>query len=50
MIYARQPTVIERRELQRMTRQAVGRVGQRAQLIQLSAQRHTAPELVPCLS
>jgi transposase len=45
MIYARPPTVEERQELTRMTRQAVGRVSQRAQLIRLSAQRHTVPEL-----
>jgi transposase len=45
MVYARQPTVEERRELQRMIRQAVGRVSQRAQLILLSAQRHPVPEL-----
>lgn len=45
MIFARPPTVEERRELQRMIRQAVGRVSQRAQLILLSAQRHTVPEL-----
>jgi transposase len=45
MLYARQPTAEERRELQRMIRQAVGRVSQRAQLILLSAQRHTVPEL-----
>jgi transposase len=45
MIYTRPPTVEERQELTRMTRQAVGRVSQRAQLILLSAQRHTVPEL-----
>jgi transposase len=45
MIYARQPTVEERQELQRLIRQAVGRVSQRAQLILRSAQRHTVPEL-----
>jgi transposase len=45
MIYARPPTMEERRELQRMIRQAIGRVSQRAQLILLSAQRHTVPEL-----
>jgi transposase len=39
--------VDERQELTRMTRQAVGRVSQRAQLILLSAQRHTVPELAP---
>ena len=45
MMYARPPTAEERQELTRMTRQAVGRVSQRAQLILLSAQRHTVPEL-----
>jgi transposase len=45
MVYARQPTVEARRALQRMIRQAVGRVSQRAQLIRLSAQRHPVPEL-----
>lgn len=45
MIYAQQPTVEERQELQRTIRQAVGRVSQRAQLILLSARRHTVPEL-----
>jgi transposase len=47
MIYARQPTVEERRELQRMTRQAAGQVGQRARLILRSSQGDTAPELAP---
>src|SRR5262245_12252986 len=47
MLYARPPTVEERQELTRMTRQAVGRVSQRAQLILLSAQRHTVPALAP---
>lgn len=45
MIYARQPTVEERRELQHMMRQAIGRVSRRAQLILLSAQHHSVPEL-----
>jgi transposase len=45
MLYARQPTGEEQRELQRMLRQAVGRVSQRAQLILLSARRRTVPEL-----
>jgi hypothetical protein len=48
MIHARQPTVEERRELQRMTRQAAGQVGQRARLILRSSQGDTAPELAPC--
>jgi transposase len=45
MIYARPPTVEARQELTSMTRQAVGRVSQRAQLIRLSAQRPPVPEL-----
>jgi transposase len=45
MIYVRQPTDEEHAELQRMTRQAVGRVSQRAQLVLLSAQRRTVPQI-----
>jgi transposase len=45
MIYARPPTPAERLELQRMTRQAVGRVSQRARMILLSIQHRTVPEL-----
>ena len=45
MIYARQPTEAERTELQRMTRQAVGRVSQRAHMILLSIQHRPVPEL-----
>lgn len=45
MLYARQPTEAERAELKRMTRQEVGRVSQRAQMILLSAQRRTVPEI-----
>jgi transposase len=45
MIYARPPTTDEHVELTRMTRQAIGRVSQRAHLILLSAQRRTVPEL-----
>jgi len=47
MIYARQPTQADRLELQRMTRQAVGRVSQRAQMILLSIQQRTVPALAP---
>jgi transposase len=46
-IYARQPTAEEFRALNRLTRQAVGRVSPRAQLTLLSAQRDTVPELAP---
>ena len=45
MMYVRQPTEDERVELKRMTRQEVGRVGQRAQMVLLSAQRRTVPEI-----
>ena len=45
MIYVRQPTEAERAELKRMTRQEVGRVSQRAQMVLLSAQRRTVPEI-----
>src|SRR5437588_12973560 len=45
MLYARQPTDEERAELKRMTRQEVGRVSQRAQMVLLSAQRRTVPEI-----
>jgi transposase len=45
MIYVRTPTDAELQELQRMTRQEIGRVGQRAQMVLLSAQRRTVPEI-----
>jgi transposase len=45
MIYVRQPTDAERAELKRMTRQEVGRVSQRAQMVLLSAQHRTVPEI-----
>jgi len=45
MIYARPPTATERAELRRMTRQAIGRVGQRAHMVLLSAQGTSVPEL-----
>jgi hypothetical protein len=45
MIYVRRPTSEEQVELQRMTRQEVGRVSQRAQLVLLSAQRRSVPEI-----
>jgi len=46
MIYVRQPTGSEQAELKWMTRQAVGRVSQRAQMVLLSAQRCSVPEIV----
>jgi transposase len=45
MIYVRQPSDEERTELQRMTRQEVGRVSQRAHMVLLSTQRRTVPEI-----
>jgi transposase len=45
MIYAREPTEAEHMALRHMSRQAIGRVSQRAHLILLSAQRHPVPEL-----
>ena len=45
MIYVRKPTEAECEELQRMIRQAVGRVSQRAHLILLSAAGYTVPAL-----
>jgi transposase len=45
MIYVRQPTEEEQRELKVMTRRAVGRVSQRAQIVLLSAQRTTVPQI-----
>lgn len=45
MIYVREPTQEERDELTRMTRQEIGRVSQRAQMVLLSARRQTVPEI-----
>jgi transposase len=45
MIYVRTPSDDELQELKRMTRQAIGRVAQRAQMVLLSAQRRTVPEI-----
>ena len=45
MIYVRQPTPEEEQDLTRLTRQAVGRVSQRAQMVRLSAQRRSVPEI-----
>ncbi len=45
MIYVRPLTDEEHTELKRMTRQEIGRVSQRAQMILLSAQRRTVPEI-----
>jgi transposase len=45
MIYVRQPTESEMAELKRMTQQEIGRVSQRAQMVLLSAQGRTVPEI-----
>jgi transposase len=45
MIYARQPTTEELEELQRMRRQEVGRVSQRAHMVLLSLEGHSVPEI-----
>jgi transposase len=45
MIYVRPLSDAERAELKRMTRQEVGRVSQRAQMILLSAQHRRVPEI-----
>lgn len=50
MIYVREPTPDEYTELKRMTRQEVGRVSQRAQMILLSAQRRRVPDIARIFS
>ena len=45
MIYVRPLTEDEHSELKRMTRQDIGRVSQRAQMILLSAQHRSVPEI-----
>lgn len=45
MIYVRPVTDDEHAELKRMTRQELGRISQRAQMILLSAQRRTVPDI-----
>ena len=45
MIYVRKPTAEEDHELRRMTRQEVGRVALRAQMILLSAQGRSVPDI-----
>jgi len=47
MIYARQATDEEYKELQRMRRQEVGRVSQRAQMVLWSLERRTVAEIAP---
>src|SRR5215212_3656193 len=50
MMYVRPVTDDEQIELKRMTRQAPGRVGQRAHMILLSAHRRTVPEIATIFS
>jgi transposase len=50
MIYVRTPTEVELQELKRMTRQEIGRVSQRAQMVLLSAERRTVPEIAVILA
>jgi transposase len=45
MLYTRQPTEDEYVKLNRMIKQSVGRISQRAHAILLSAQRRSVPEL-----
>lgn len=45
MLRARDATADELKELKRMTRQEIGRVSQRAQMVLLSLQRRTVPEV-----
>src|SRR5258706_4036742 len=45
MIYVRPLTNDEQSELKRMTRQEIGRISQRAQMILLSAHRRSVPEI-----
>lgn len=45
MLYAKQPTTEEHKELKRMIRQEVGRVSQRAHMVLLSVRRETVPEI-----
>jgi len=45
MLYVREPEDEEYQELRRMTRQEVGRVSQRAQMVLLSAQDRSVPEI-----
>jgi transposase len=45
VIFVRDLNQDEEAELKRMTRQEIGRVSQRAQMIMLSAQQRTVPEI-----
>jgi transposase len=50
MNYVRQPSDEEHTELRRMSRQEVGRVSQRAQMVLMSAQRRSVPEIARIFS
>lgn len=45
MLYVQPPAEAELKELKRMARQEIGRISQRAQMILLSAQKRTVPEI-----
>jgi transposase len=45
MLYVRPPTPDETQELERMLRQEIGRVSQRAHMILLSSEHHAVPEI-----
>lgn len=45
MLYIRPPTQDEKQELERMQRQEIGRISQRAHLILLSSEHYTVPDL-----
>ena len=50
MRFVRDPTPQEQAELERMTRQEIGRVAMRAQMILLSARKYTAPDIADLLA
>lgn len=50
MRFVRDPTSQEQAELERMTRQEIGRVAMRAQMIRLSARKYSAPDIADILN
>lgn len=50
MRFVHDPTPQEQAELERMTRQEIGRVAMRAQMILLSARKYTAPDIADLLA
>ena len=50
MLHVRSPSAEERTELERLRRQAVGRVSQRAQMVLWSAQQRSVPEIAMLLA